>query len=598
MADFSNPLQVQNLSAPSIQRPVVDTTGQQVAGFLADALSLVRAPKGPSQSSIDEDLKTQGSQLAVQQLKRFTEIENTEDRSAAKRYLNSVVLESQTGMSDTTRQAYYGVFKEQLGGSFLAEDEKNRRDIEAGQIQQLEGYRSKGAELAAAQGYNPEELDQNQLLILGQMDAGQASLIAREQQEVALKSSKLNLADRERLIVSNSVYQKFSADTESGLRAALMGYSTAVQKNPNSRMQLTSDLVTNLKLQQTSLQNQLASQLNQSGGNLSDIGADQLNRISSNIDTVIQILDGTIPLKLSETELSRLSVDSALSFTADPGNNSVSRAMLINNALKVPLNSMNEVLKYYSGGSSTQSVRDTVARQTSDGLARAASTYSLKPEAVKQNYVMLGDTIRDLGTSPSPQVVADAGTTLVNNMLEGISAPAKVRGVANSAYALPSMLSGLAKTVHPPQLSEAVQTAAAAEGVEPSDIWIESARTLMREKIAPSLQLHDQNYTKNLDIRFEGGRFKVDYKVGFQDTSRQFVGNPALRVPVLSGARQGQLPLSADAQKRAADLSRVLNDYAMSYARVMNARAEDVGPALEAAVRLSLGLTNLQTEEN
>lgn len=598
MADFSNPLQAQTLSAPSIQRPVVDTTGQQIAGFLSDALSLVRAPKGPSQASIDEDLKTQGSQLAVDQLKRFHEIEKTEGRNEAKRYLNSVVLESQTGMSETTRQAYYGVFKEQIGGSFLSEDEKNRREIEAGQIQQIETYRTKGAELAAAQGYNPQELDPNQLIVLGQMDAGQSALIAREQQEVALKSSKMNLADRERLILSNSVYQKFSSDTEMSLRSALVGYSTAVQKNPNSRMQLTSDLITNLKLQQSGLQNRLATELSQSGGNLSDIGDDQLNRVSSNIDTVIQILDGTIPLKLSETELSRLSVDSALSFTADPGNNSVSRAMLVNNALKVPLNSMNEVLKYYSGGTSTQGVRDAVSRSASDGLARAASTYSLNPEAVKQNYVMLSDTIRDLGTSPNAQVVSDAGTTLVNNMLEGISAPAKVRGTANSAYALPSMLSGLAKTVHPPQLSEAVQVAASAEGVTPSDLWVESARTLMREKIAPSLQLHDPNYTKNLDIRFEGGRFKVEYKRGFQDTSSQFVGNPAFRVPVLSGARQGQLPLSADAQKRAADLSRVLNDYAVSYARVMNAKTEEVGPALEAAVRLSLGLVNLQTEEN
>ena len=58
----------------------------------------------------------------------------------------------------------------------------------------------------------------------------------------------------------------------------------------------------------------------------------------------------------------------------------------------------------------------------------------------------------------------------------------------------------------------------------------------------------------------------------------------------------GRIPLSVESKKRAADLERVLNDYSNSYARVMNAKPEDVGPALLANVQLSLGLVNLQQE--
>ena len=590
MADFRNPLQLSSTSAPSIQRPVVDTTGQQVAGFLSDALSLVGQRKGPSQPQVNEDLKTQGSTLAVQQLKRFHEIEQSEGRAEAKRYLNSVVIESQLDMSDTTRETYYGVFKEQLGGSFLAESEKNKRDLEASQIKQLQTYRTVGAELAAAQGYNPSDLDENALLLLGQMDAGKATLLSRESQELAVKTTKLNLADRERLLTSNSVYQNFSLDTENGLRAALMGYSSAVQKEPNSRMQLTSDLITNLKLQQSSLQNRLGSQLSQAGGTLQDISSDQLSRLSAGIDTVVQLLDGSIPLKLSETELSRLSVDSALSYLGSAGTGTTGKAMLVNNALKVPLNSLEDVLKYSKGTAGTSDVQAAVARQSASGLAGAAKTYSLNPAVTKQNYVALGSVLSDLSTSNDPVVVADAASSLVNNMFESSSAPSKVRAVANNAYALPSMLSGLARAVHPVGFSEAVATAALDEGVEPADLWVESARTLVREKVVPALRVNDSNFRSNLDVKFEGGRFKVAYKKGFQDTSAQFVGNPGLRVP----NRDGSAKLSTVAVKQAMDLERVLNDYAMSYSRVMNTKAEDVGPALEAAVRLSLGLQEIQ----
>lgn len=610
MAEFRNPLQVTNMSAPSIQRPVVNTTGEQALGFLSSVAGLITQPKAPSQASIDEDLKTRGSQLAVQRLTRFHEMEKTEGRDVAKSWLDKVVLQDQADLgTETSRSSYYSVFKEQLGGSFLAEDERIKREIEAGQAKQVQDYLTRGSEALAAQGYDPETVDPNKRIILGQQQIGKAAQVNQEIQELALRSSQLNLADRERLIVSNTVYQQFSTESEGNLRAAISGYAQQIEANPNSRLQVTSELVANLRLQRSNLQNRLIERLNTNGGNLSDISSDQLTRLGNQIDAVIELVDGRLGLQLSQTELDRLSVDRALEMLPHLGNKGAANAILFNNALKVPLNSMNEVLSTFAGPTTPQSTRVAIARESAAGLGRAALTYNLTPQSAAQSYGVLKDTIVNLGKSTKPEYVQEAGQAIVDNLMEGISAPSRVRAVSNSAYGLPAMLGGLAKQQHTPELTAAVQEAAAAEGVEPADLWIESASTVMREKVAPALQLHDPNYTRNLDIKFEGGRFKVDYRGGFddvpgraRDASRGSAGfglGNLSRVRSLSdvGAQRPRV-LSAESKKRAADLERVLNDYANSYARVMNARTDDVGPALLANIQLSLGLVNLQQEEN
>lgn len=578
---FNNPIAQQNIGNFTVQSAPVDRTGEAVAG-LGSALLGLFEPKRVSREAVNDEQKTQGAQTAVSHVKRYKEIESTQGRAAAKRWLNANRLEALSSGSFNFTDAYDQVMSENLGTSFVKQEEDMARDLEKQQVELFNRYKNTGAEIIAGNGGDPSTMTDEQLMLFGQRYDGKGQIIARSTAEEALATAQFNAGVRDRNLRSTSAFSDFSFEQETSVRGMLAAYATRVAGSPNEEMQIRTEFLQNLSLQRASLTNNATRFLNDAGGSITDVQS-RISEIERLYTSAEELLSGKLGIQVSEDALKKLSLDTTFDFLSGPQAGSrTARAMLINNTARFPVEGLVDI----TAGAGNRSIQKEAAVQAADGIARASRTYKLTPQSTKQLYSDLVQTVDNLSRVQDPVSQRDAGRSIVNNLVEGFAGTRSAIQSATAPSALPTMFSELAKIKPNANLSIPVLEAAAAEGLEPVELWTENAVSVMRTQVVPSLQVDDPNFRDNILVEFSGGRFRVTYdqeRYKTKDTSLGLGGRNVTGFSQSLGLRQQD-------RAKAVKIEKLLNDMALSYAKVMNTDTNEVGPAIQAQVNLALGL--------
>jgi len=582
--EFNNPIGQQSIGNFSIQQPVVDNTGSMIANGVASLLDFMQ-PRAVDRGALVDQEKTAGSQLAVERVKRFKDLEKVEGRGAAVKWLSKQYLEDQSAGTDTFSDTYRSVITENLGSSFIALEEARAREQEDTQVQLIQGYINKGAELLAGQGADPALFSDEQMMLMGQRYDGKNLIVSQATAEAALDTARFSANVRDRNIKSNAVFSDFMFEEETQIRSALASVSRLIESNPNSELQVRTEALERVRMQQATLRNRLTQQIVSAGGDITDV-ENKLSQVENMYNAYTDLVSGKLGIQASKDMLDKMSLDATMDYFKSPASGDrMSKAMLIQNSLRFPVEGLGSV----STGTSTPEVMKQASLQASNGIGKVAKSYSLSPTDTKQlytNLVMVADGMARVDDQESKR---SAGVAVVNNLLEATYSPVSQLKTVLSPNGLPTMFGELAKIKPNPDLGAAIQEAAIEEGVEPIELWVQSAEQMFRTQILPSLRVEDPQYTQNLKVDFSGGKFNVTYNSnlyrGMDARRGSLTGGSALRVP--SAVSRG----NADA-KKAAQIQKLLNDMAVSYAKVMGTSTDEVGPAIKAQLDFAMGIVN------
>lgn len=581
---FNNPIGQQSIGNFSIQQPVVDNTGSMIANGVAGLLDFMQ-PRAVDRGALVDQEKTAGSQLAVERVKRFKELEKVEGRGAAVKWLSKQYLEDQSAGTDTFSDTYRSVITENLGSSFIALEESRAREQEDAQVKLIQGYVNKGAELLAGQGADPALFSDEQKMLMGQRYDGKSLIVSQATAETALETARFNANVRDRTIKSNAVFSDFMFEEETQIRSALASVSKLIESNPNSELQVRTEALERVRMQQATLRNRLTQQIVSAGGDITDV-ENKLSQVENMYNAYTDLVSGKLGIQASKDMLDKMSLDATMDYFKSPASGDrMSKAMLIQNSLRFPIEGLGSV----STGTSAPEVMKQASLQASNGIGKVAKSYSLSPVDTKQLYTNLANVADGMARVDDQESKRSAGAAIVNNLLEATYSTVSQLKTVLSPNGLPTLFGELAKIKPNPDLGSAIQEAAIEEGVEPIELWVQSAEQMFRTQILPSLRVEDPQYTKNLKVDFSGGKFNVTYNSNLyreMDARRgSLTGGSALRVP--SAVSRG----NTDA-KKAAQIQKLLNDMAVSYAKVMGTSTDEVGPAIKAQLDFAMGIVN------
>lgn len=574
---FNNPLGQENIGNFSIQRQQVDTTASDTLDAIGGLLKAF-TPKPVSRESLNDDDKARGRDLAVQQLKRFEEVAKIEGRDKAWETLQASYGSDVKGRSIHFSQAYEEVLKERLGTPISNWEEEQARAQDTAQRQRFTTLANIGADYLAGQQQDPSMFSQEELFVLGQRISGRQDDVTRQTAEYALGTAQYNASVRERMISSQATFNNFAAQQESALRSFSLGVFRSMANNPNSKLQIQTDSVNNLRLQKTRIISELNKQLAASGGDLSDV-RDRVIEVENQYQFMEDLITDKFGLNLKKEELERLGLDATLEYVGkagQTGNEAAVKAALIQNNMRFPIQDLGKVVK----GEPVTTISNEVTAYSIKGGAWVANSYSLSPRQIGSVYKNLGATYGVLARTDDEENQASAAGMLVSQLSEAVfGKPSTVR-TATSAEALPSLFGQLATTKPNPKAAQAIIAAAAEEGSTPEELWVESAASITRTQIAPELNRLSGQFRDNMDIQWTGSKFRVLTK---RDTR-------------LGASGFGIAASGAGLDVAGKKLEKLYNDMVLSYANVTGASPEDVGPAMLARIQLELGLLNQSNE--
>ena len=574
---FNNPLGQENIGNFSIQRPAVDTTGADIVSGIGSLLEAF-APRPVSRETVNDAEKARGRDAALADFKRFQEIEKVEGREAAWSAFNEARLANTQGQAIQFSDAYDDFIKEQLGSPITAYEEEQARAQETAQRQRFTTLANTGADYLAGAGQDPSLFSQEELFVLGQKISGRQEEVQRQTAEYALGTAQYNASVRERMIASQATFNSFAAEQESALRSFSIGVFRNIENNPNSKLQIQTDSVNNLRLQRTRVISELNKRLASSGGDLSDV-KERIVEVENQYQFMEDLITDKLGLGLKKEELERLSLDATLEYVAragENGNEPAVKAALIQNNMRFPIQDLGKVVK----GESVTTISNEATAYSVKGGAWVSNSYSLTPRQIGAVYQNIGSTYGVLAATDDDDNHAGAANMLVSQLSEAVfSKPSTVR-TATRAEALPTLFGKLATTKPNPKANQAIMQAAAEEGLTPEELWIESAASITRTQIAPELNRLDAQFKDRMSVEWTGSKFRVKTK---RDTS---LG--------ASGFGIGARGAGVDVAGR--KLEKLFNDMVLSYANVTGASPEDVGPAMLARIQGELGLLNQPAE--
>jgi len=538
--------------------------------------------KGPEAWTVKAEWETEGSQAGIEDAKQYQFLAETQGRAKADVWLNKQVLTRQGGMNADTADSYRQVVGDTVGKTTSVLDREFERKEEERRQEQLNDLELKGAELAMADGaklgVDPSKLSTDQKIGLAMMANGVAARTQQETANVALATSNMNLAQKERVLKSEGGANVFLGQKTVETKSLIFSTIESIRQNPSKAEAIKLQAISDLQMRKASAMQDAAATVSKYGGDISDVTSGQVASVQAQYDTAISLIRGDYNLDLMKNSFEQVATGTALeAVRAMP--NEMARVILMQHVTKMPLEASVQVLKKTSTSYNPDSQYEVI-RNLGLGVNTAIQNTGETPKKWMDTFVAAAPTVVQ-----QEKLRPEYAQTLVSTLQESYSAPVNVRQQASSPDSLPSLVSNLARSNLKGELSQAVSDAAAKEGLTPAELWQKSATGVLREKIAPSLQFKDPAVMGNLDVLYSGGKFTVRLKEQQYRTATNLSANPGY----YSGIDASTTKIN-QINKNLTAVQQVLNDYVQSYTKAVGGNPDDVGLALQEVMKLSFNL--------
>lgn len=584
MSNFTNQVGGVQISTPSIQQPVVNNFAGNLLGAVGSGLDLWQSlqpkPTQLSQSEIDDNLKMEGSRVAYSLLEGFNSVKQTQGEQEARKWLDTAQRKAAAGISSFKGQeAFLGVIKTQFGSPIEAERETQRRAREAEQDKYIQDTARAGMEMFLAQGLDPSTVPEEQLLAAGMQYNGQAALMQQRQAQLSIKTSEMNIQDRERTVVSNLVFDGFLSQ-ETNFMNNLITSNRAALADPSTATQTRAALVTQLERMSADMEIQASDLLKANGGSLQDVDTRRLSAHRAMIDFQIKALRGDYGVTVMEQALTAQGLSTLTEASAAAPEGQFARMATLTFATGNRLGT-GDVLRAATGRTPYKFFDTATVQELGQRLSTGTPPTSQADTPVY--WSALGAGIKEALQSNDGQVVQEAGRVLVNSLFNGLFGLRSQVQASNSSQGLPKLYSDVAKMDGPQlaALQASVTEALESEGLSPVDVVAKQAQITYMDKILPALRTWD--YAQAIDrtvIEATGSGIKVTFNAPIASD------NPAIR-SIAKSPSLGSNPRDQDILRGLREAERRLNEMVISYSKLTGMSKQEVAEVLASQYNLA-----------
>ncbi len=603
MMAFNNPIGTQTQAGAAVAAPVQNTSAQQAVSGLADMVTFwqnrqqadaqATAAIAPDAWQVKEEWETEGSQKAIEIAKQYQLKRKTEGAVRAEAWLNKTTLEIQSTLGATQADKFRSTLTDTVGKN---SDVANRNaeidaanELAKARQAKLDDLELTGRQLIAANaakyGLDPSKVSADQAIGIAMVTAGQQQSAALESAQNAIIIQQNGMVDRDRKLRSQAGAVTHSSLITNNIRTGTATVLAAIRQNPNNAEQIKAAFIADMELQKGQIVNTLAKGVSDSGGNYADVDNSIATGLQNQYDAVIQLVRGDLNNAQMEKTLEALSLGTTLNAVAKL-DSKLSQNLLISNAVRLPMDITAQAVKTTVSTYNPATYAEVIGNLSGLGAAAARQQTNVPPEKA---YSLVYDAA--VLAKKNPELVNEAGESIVSTFLNSFNSTSKVRGDANSAKGLPVLLDKMSRDPDLKTLAPVIQKAAEAEGVTVDEMFTRSMSTMFRESIYPSLSIEDPYVVPNLDIQYQGGKFTVKLK---EDAYRKAA---KLERNVLPHSGRD---LSADRisviNQRLMRVQQVLNSGVLSYQNI-GGNPDDLGAALKYQLEVSAGISNLQVQE-
>lgn len=585
MSDFTNKVGGVNISTPSIQQPAQNNFAANLLNSVSQGVDLWQSmQQKPTQSQIDDNLKLEGSRVAYSLLEGYNSVLQTQGAQEARSWLDTAQRKAAASIpSFKGQEAFLGVIKEQFGSPAEAEREAQRRAREAEQDKYLQDTMMAGAEVYIAQGLDPSSLTEDDLLAAGMKLNGKAALLSQRQAELSVKTSEMNIHDRERTVVSNLVFDQYLGSQQDYV-TNLITANRAALSNASTSTQTKEALVVELNRIKSSMQIQAAEALRANGGSLQDVDTRRLQAHTDMVDFQIKALQGDYGINVMEQALTAQGLAYLTDAVAGNPTGKFAQMATLTFATGNRLGT-SDVLRVATTGNKPPRFYDSTGVQR---LGQRLSTGEV-PSSNSENteyWAALGSGLREALGSKDGQVVQEAGRVIVNSLFSVLFGLRSQVQASNSASGLPAFHSQVAKMDGPQlaTLQASVTESLEQEGLSPVDVVNKQAEITVREKIIPALRSWD--YAQVIDrteVKATSSGIRIIFKAPVV-TDRLVIASLAMPTPlepypsnrtIVSGLREAE---------------RRLNEMVISYSKLTGMSKQEVSEVIVSQYNLATEL--------
>jgi hypothetical protein len=339
-------------------------------------------------------------------------------------------------------------------------------------------------------------LSEDELLTAGMKYNGQAALMQQRQAELSIRTSEMNIQDRERTVTSNLVFDQFLSSQQSFVNN-LITSNRAALADPSTSTQTKEALVVQLERIKSDMQIHASDTLRANGGSLQDVDSRRLQSHVDMVDFQIKAVRGDYGINVMEQALTAQGLSYLTDAVAGSPTGKFAQMATLTFATGNRLGT-SDVLRVATTGNRPARFYDSTSVQE---LGQRLSTGTVPTSSVDvPNYWgALGSGIKEALGSNDAQVVQEAGRVVVSSLFSGLFGLRSQVQASNSAQGLPSMYSQVSKMdgAQLPALQASVTEALEAEGLSPVDVVNKQAELTVREKIIPALRSWD--YAQAID---------------------------------------------------------------------------------------------------
>lgn len=591
---FTNPIQTQTSAGASAPVVTPSQSAEIAIGGVSSLLGFfenyqkVEAQRAqtnqPEAWVVKEEWETEGHKQAAALAATYRQKRETDGVVRAEQWLDKQTLTISASLGKTGADSFMSSLDKLIGKNAFVEERAQEQARAATYQQKLDELKLAGRELFAAKattlGVSPDAIDDDTAIGLAMVYNGQKAATALEQAQNAVTIQNQGMIDRDRKLTSQAAVVQASSDLTANLRVTTMALSKGITANPNEAPQLKARAVMQLQQQKAQIQNQVAAAINAAGGNIADVDNTLLNGLVNQYDAVINTLNGTDEVKVLQNHLDTLSLGTTIN-AIDKLPTQTKQFLMVNSSMRSPVGFTDKQLQNLPASQyNPNQLAEVIANLGDLGAAGARQNTGVP---VSRSYGLVTDAIRY--AVDKVEARAEAAGMFVNTMMNSFNAGSSVRREANSANGLPVLLNDLSRNPKAVELGVEIEEAARAEGSSTEEMFTRSLTTMFRESVYPSLSITDPYVVPNLNIDFDGGKFKVTLN---EDSYRTQSGLKRNVMPH-SGRDLSDEQVSA-LNRRLRQVESVLNTSLLSYKNI-GGNPADLGAALKYQLDVAAGIT-------
>ena len=587
---FSNPVQAQSGTIPSMQPMSTNNAGAVLAQGLADIADVfvrreeaARKAAIPSQSEIDKGETDAGRKLALQRVAEYDRIVQTQGREAANRWRRKVSLQDQSNLYGKSIDGYVDTWGNMVGGSALKAEEEAYQEAHAQEIKAAAARKTNRIETgrmfaSMTPNLSEEPLTEDQLERIGFFYESQKEQMDFKRKQGDLYLQELNIQRNERQLISEEIFDSTVVGINATVQSMLAEYQGIVSRDPSQSPQAKATVIGELTAMRASIDRDLALEMQKIGGSLSDVPPERLNGVRNQIDNYIALIRGDYGVELNETTMRLMTSGAALDYLSIDTNSKMAVVAGINSYAPGTMTTSSGIGAVDPTRSRSQ--LDVIFQNIEFQVAPAIAQANLSPEDTRKVYTDTGKALVLLSATDKPENKQSAANTLVTAIWEGAMGNRKARSVALGKNGVINMINESVKMGRG-AISSEIQAAAEAEGMTPEELFATYSSRFTRDVIVPSLKGVDSTLIEYMRPAQQGSKLVLELDVD---------GYIAATMPKSTPGGLGVSEVSHEVRIRNFDKSRKkaeaeINKLISSYAHIMNATEEDAAYVLSLVLK-------------